>query len=216
VSIEAASRSNRISEHVAQILSDWWTRPDPSRIAVWATSAYKEKIAELFTGENGDSVALDQLLAAIATEKNLVTAEYERLFVGPAAPPCPPYEALWHTNRPQQEEGTVLGKSTEEVRQIYRKLGLQSRPTEKELVDHIAIELEALGYALGSGASAEVAEELAARFQVWLPTFCSSVKSNSHLMFYRALADLTLRFVTNNNHTSSNAEESVPPSDQAH
>ncbi|MBZ5721470.1 MAG: molecular chaperone TorD family protein [Acidobacteriia bacterium] len=181
-------------------LSDWWSQPSPARITLWSSSHYMQRIKAICAPSGQQPEAplganVDKLLSTIHFERDGLIAEYERLFVGPAAPPCPPYEAVWRTDRPKHEQGTVVGQCTEEVKQLYRDMGMRLRPGEVELADHIAIELEALTYAWNSGVNVRVVEEILDRLQVWLPRFCASVVANSRSEFYRGLADLTLEFL---------------------
>lgn len=175
----------------AQVLADWWTRPDAARIDLWVCPGYQKQVTFLWRetfGSSGKSV--ERLFSALSHEKKCLTAEYERLFVGPAAIPCPPYEAVWRMDRPKHEQGTVLGKSTVRVKQLYAELGLRLRPDQVELADHIAIELEALAYALSIG-DPQPADCLIGQLQGWLPPFCGAVVANSQLEFYKDLAEVT-------------------------
>lgn len=188
-----ADTQGKAPQHVAQMLGDWWTRPDAERLSLWGSTAYREQVATLWRENLGDASgeSVERLLSALAVEQHQLAAEYERLFVGPAAISCPPYEAVWRTDRPKQEQGTVVGKSTEQVKQLYSELGLRLQPDQVELADHIAIELEALAYAWDSGADSSLADRLLRQFQGWLPPFCASVVVNCRLEFYRQLAEIT-------------------------
>jgi TorA maturation chaperone TorD len=68
--------------------------------------------------------------------------EYNRLFVGPASVPCPPYESVHRTDRPEMESGLVLGPSASDARRRYAEAGLVISNDFKDLPDHIAVELE--------------------------------------------------------------------------
>ena len=74
--------------------------------------------------------------------------EYERLFVGPGRTPCPPYESLWLGGQPRLEQGRLMGAASVAVADLYRGLGLDVAAAAHELPDHVAIELEALAFAL--------------------------------------------------------------------
>jgi TorA maturation chaperone TorD len=174
------------------VLAGWWARPDADRIVQWNTSKYREQVVLLWRENLRDSEkTIETLLSALALEQDQLSAEYERLFVGPTAIPCPPYEAVWRTDRPKHEQGTVMGNSTLQLKQLYSNLGLQLRPDQTELADHIAVELEALAYAWCIGDS-EQANCLIGHLQDWLPAFCESVLANSRAEFYRNLAEITL------------------------
>lgn len=190
---KADSRTrHHVSQEVAHALSAWWTRPDPDSTALWASPVYARQVRAAWKAEVNESVlaGLDMLLAVVGIEEDTLAAEYERLFVGPAAVPCPPYEVMWRTDRPQHERGMIVGQSTDEIKRLYGRLGLRLRPEQVELPDHIEIELEALAYA--SGASGEIAESIRGHLRAWLPGFCESVIANSQVGFYRCLAGVTL------------------------
>lgn len=180
-------------QHIAQMLGDWWTRPDAERLALWISPDYREHVSFLWREIMGESPAesVEKLMSAAMLERGELMMEYERLFVGPATISCPPYEAVWRKDRPKHEQGTVMGQSTDEVKRIYRDLGLRLRPDQMELADHIAIELEALAYAWNSNVDARLTRSLLDRFQFWLAPFCASVVGNSRTEFYRVLAGIT-------------------------
>lgn len=140
----------------------------------------------------GQVQPIRNLFSAAMSDGRELPMEYERLFVGPAAIPCPPYEAVWRKDRPKHEQGTVMGPSTSDVVGIYRELGLQFRREQMELADHLAIELEALAFAWTSGEDA-IAHRLSQRINFWIPDFCASVVENSRIEFYRGLAMITER-----------------------
>lgn len=184
----------QVDAQIAQLLSDWWTRPDPARIELWTSAAYQRQVRQLWhevVGAGTETVR--KLLGAAITDRDGLAAEYERLFVGPAAIPCPPYEAVWRSDRPKHEQGTVMGGSTARMKQIYSALGVRLRLGEVELPDHIAIELEALTHALRTHYRPQ-ANDLIGLLQGWLPAFAASVVANSRLEFYRRLAELTWEF----------------------
>ncbi len=187
------------AQKIASVLSAWWTRPDPQTLALWGRPAYARQARAAWKAEMGEAglPRIKELLSNLQAEQNGLALEYERLFVGPAAVPCPPYEVMWRTDRPPQERGTVMGQSTDEVKELYSQLGLRLRPEEVELPDHIAIELEAFAYA--STVRPDVAESLLGRLRIWLPGFCHSVMTNSRLEFYRLLAGATLEYFSRAN-----------------
>ncbi|WP_088189659.1 molecular chaperone TorD family protein [Desulfosporosinus sp. FKA] len=182
---------------VTQILSDWWSPPDRARLELWASSAYHENFISSWSlcMKKNRIPAVEKLFTALVSEQDLLGQEYERLFVGPAAPPCPPYEAVWRTDRPKHEQGTIMGQCTVDIQLLYRNIGLQLLSNQGELPDHIAVEFEALAYALNLSDKKEFGEELLTRhLNVWLQLFCDSVCLNSKVDFYRNLTDVTLEW----------------------
>lgn len=190
----SANTQGGAPEQLAHMLSAWWTRPEPASIALWTSPTYARQIKAIWLANVSQSslTSIDKLLATVIAERDQLAAEYERLFVGPAIVPCPPYEVMWRADRPKHEQGMVVGQSTDEVKRLYRDLGLRVRSDGVELPDHIAIELEALAYACAVGAEPGLIEALLGRLETWLPAFCTSVAANSQIEFYRAIPNLTL------------------------
>lgn len=70
------------------------------------------------------------------TDWREVEYDFNRLFVGPAAVPAPPYASAY------QEEPSLMGKPTLEVRNVYRTLGLEVPDQNATPDDHLAFELD--------------------------------------------------------------------------
>lgn len=132
-----------------------------------------------------------------ATAEDLVV-EHTRLFVGPYHVLAPPYGSVY------LEPGRrVMGDSTLEVQEAYRRAGLRLDPDVKEPPDHVATELEFAYYLTARAAEAEdagqprvAAETLATRdaflarfLSRWAPEFCASIREATAHPFYRGLAD---------------------------
>jgi len=113
-------------------------------------------------------------------------AEYEfnRLFVGPAAVPAPPFASAW-----SETDRTLMGRATMEARQTYHRLGL-AVPGEGVIPDdHLAYELEAVlamkaMLAAQAGAPDEETAVLHAWFvgehlARWLPPFIRTVREHA-------------------------------------
>lgn len=77
------------------------------------------------------------------TDWREVEYDFNRLFVGPASVPAPPYASAY------QEEPTLMGKPALEVRDAYRALGLEVPDRNATPDDHLAFELDVVA-ALGS------------------------------------------------------------------
>ena len=168
----------------ARLLASWWSRPTADEIDRWAESW--PRASEL---EPGVVAALEA--AAEASEPEALLEEYERLLVGPGRVPCAPYESLWRDDVPRREQGRLMGDVAEDIARIYRDIGLRVRADAHELPDHIAIEWEALAYALEQGAD-DAADELArTHLGAWVPRFCAAVAAATQEPFYAALAEVT-------------------------
>lgn len=77
----------------------------------------------------------------LPADTDWAAAEYEfnRLFVGPAAVPAPPFASAW-----SETDRALMGRATMEARQTYHRLGL-AVPGEGVIPDdHLAYELEAV------------------------------------------------------------------------
>ena len=131
--------------------------------------------------------------------------EYNRLFVGPSAPPCPPYESVYDESRPFEQYGTILGPSTEWMESALEEEGLSIDVGYKEYADHIAIELEYMVYLLGQALlperlSMEVAREKAQKLKTlrlsnWAVKFGECVAQSARLSFYRGAGNLLASFI---------------------
>lgn len=131
-------------------------------------------------------------------------AEYNRLFVGPAAPRVYPYESLY-----RDSTGLVMGPSAGEVLQAYRRNGLAINTAFKDLPDHVAVELEFMARLCCEEARAESAGrvDLALRLKqeqrsfldvhlaIWLPSMCERVLRETTSTTYRAVAEIAATFV---------------------
>jgi len=169
----------------ALLLARWWARPLAEQIAEWPSSS---EAAGLFSSpvpcaEIGDAPAL--------------LTEYERLFVGPGPVPCPPYESYWRVDVPAYLRHSLMGPCIAGLLELYGRLGIAVDPSEGELPDHIAVELEALGFALSLPDDEGVANQLVtAHLSVWVSQFCASVTQAAKLAFYRDLAVMTGQWLT--------------------
>ncbi|MGA2875292.1 MAG: molecular chaperone TorD family protein [Nitrososphaerales archaeon] len=126
--------------------------------------------------------------------------EYNRLFVGPGALACPPYESVYRRDRPESERGMLMGPSVIDVKKRYSEAGLQISKSFSDLPDHVAVELEFMCYlcakeadAVASGADEAIWRKREAEFwkfhlNMWIGEFSDRLLKNSKSPFYRALA----------------------------
>jgi TorA maturation chaperone TorD len=117
-----------------------------------------------------------------AKQLEALQSEYVRLFIN-ALPetPCPPYGSFYL-------EGTLMGISTLEVKDLYAAYGFHT----DEMPDHIAVELEFLAL-LGTASKQEeeVGESLdflLGRLRSWTPAFFEQVDKNDRVGFFRELS----------------------------
>jgi putative dimethyl sulfoxide reductase chaperone len=178
------------SAQAALLLSHWWSRPTDDERQLWSESF---GIAEDVAAELGGEPELVRELADALelTDGEAMLDEYERLFVGPGAPPCQPYESLWVGGPRRRDGGSVMGPAAIAVSSVYKELGLTFDEEMHELPDHLVIEWEALAYALSRGA-AEVSDTLLrGHLGQWMAPFCEAVSETSTEPFYARLAGLT-------------------------
>jgi len=175
----------------ADLLSHYWSRPEAEEVESWLEARALQ--AETHRAISSEP-AREPVKVPDGIEESLgLLDEYERLFVGPGQVPCPPYESFWREDVPVDIRRTLMGPCTAELKELYRELGLQVSSGSGELPDHIAIELEALAYALSAEATEPVARRLFdEHLGRWLPRLCRAVSKDSESSFYRDLADLTL------------------------
>lgn len=152
-----------------------------------------------------ESSVIRELPAALTTLQDL-RVEYTRLFLGPAAPPCPPYESVYDPNRPFEQQGTILGPATTAMERALRAEGLAIVLDYAEYADHIAIELELMYHLLSKGVLQSTEPEstvqaantfLSERLLPWLPAFGDKLASETKHPFYIGLGNLLSSIIRN-------------------
>lgn len=145
------------------------------------------------SGERAAAGETDEQLAA-------VVADHRRLFVGPRPLLAAPWESVYRSR-----EGLVFDVQTLQVRQAYRRFGLQTPYLNKEPDDHIALEasfVSALAVraldALAVGDQQQAAELVAAigdfardHLAAWVPDFLDRVEQHARTDYHRGMARLT-------------------------
>jgi TorA maturation chaperone TorD len=172
------------------LLAHFWSRPITDEVASWAEARDLEAETDIRISSNPlrEPVRLPGL-----EDVPRLLDEYERLFVGPGQVPCPPYESFWREDVPVDIRRTLMGPCTADLKRIYLELGLQVSSGSGELPDHIAIELEAMAYALSFDETEPVARQLFEEHLArWLSRLCRAVAHEAEAGFYRNLAVLTL------------------------
>jgi TorA maturation chaperone TorD len=126
--------------------------------------------------------------------------DYTRLFIGPGKVVAPPWESVYFN-----KERLIFQEQTIEVRDWYRRFGLEAEHLHHEPDDHIGLELAFLVHLaqlgmteLEAGHQANLEEILQAQKDFlckhllqWGPIFCDQVCNQAHTHFYRGLALLT-------------------------
>lgn len=149
---------------------------------------------------------LNQLGEALESkEKNEWVYEFNRLFVGPASPPAPPYESVYRS-----EERLVMQESTLEVRKWYQAEELSSSNPRNEPDDFIATELEYAAYLLSCGLELYQQNQGAQALDyiqkynafwrghlgLWLPEFVHVLSSSTPSQVFKILGEIIIRTVT--------------------
>lgn len=141
-----------------------------------------------------------QCLAENNQEELLI--EYSGLFLGPFGAPAHPYGSVY-----LEQERTLMGDSTMEVRKLYAESGVKYEGDEPP--DHIAIELEFMSFlegkiaqAISEANQADLADFSAIRARFfnrllasWAPTLGNILKEQATLAFYRDLGECLLGFI---------------------
>lgn len=110
-----------------------------------------------------------------ATDWLEVEYDFNRLFVGPAAVPAPPYASAYQT------EPSLMGKPALEVRDAYSVLGLEVPDKNATPDDHLAFELDVVAALGAAGIEDESHDRLQAWFigehmSGWVPRFAAAVR----------------------------------------
>ncbi len=146
---------------------------------------------------------MDNALAKYTDTDILV--DYSALFIGPFELLAPPYGSVY------LEEGRrVMGDTTIDAVKFYRQAGVEmDRDQQKDMPDHIAVELEFMYYLIGKGLEAyqnsdneealkyiNMQEDfLKNHLGAWAPKFTEDLKKGAGNPFYQNLADCTLTFI---------------------
>ncbi len=165
-----------------------------------------EQAAGAVTGAAGAKAVRQMVQAWQSTRRLDLEVEYNRLFVGPATPPCPPYQSVYDVERSAADYGTMVGPTTEAMEKRLRAEGLGVTLDHAELADHAAVELELMWYLLAKAAETEDeadaapylqrANELAQQHLApWMTQFGSCVVKEARHPFYRATGKLLEQFV---------------------
>ena len=127
-------------------------------------------------------------------------ADYTRLFIGLGEGFAAPWESVYFS-----EERLTFQEQTLEVRNWYRRFGLEAEKIYREPDDQIGLELLFLSHLAALGIQA-LNEQDDARFEelwaaqrgfhqqhlsAWALTWCSLVEENARTDFYKGLAHLT-------------------------
>ncbi|MGD0083190.1 MAG: molecular chaperone TorD family protein [Acidimicrobiales bacterium] len=172
------------------LLAHWWSRPVADELSTWLDAVEIE--ADVRRRISGDTEVATTRLSFGLEDAPVLLDEHERLFVGPGHVPCPPYESFWREDVPVEMRRSLMGPCTADLRRLYGELEIEVTPATGELPDYIAVEFEALAYALSFEETSSVARALFFdHVRQWLPRLCRAVVHEAEHPFYRDLGALT-------------------------
>jgi TorA maturation chaperone TorD len=189
-------------ETLCRLLAACYYQPGPE----FAEEKVFDTILDSATRVHPDLVAPARRLseAFAASDPQTLLIDYTRLFLGPVNALAKPYGSVWLTG-----ESSLMQNSTMDVLGLYREGGFDISEDFRELPDHIAAELEFLyllifreneaqrNADLDALAATEALRKrfLAGHLAPWVDRFIAAVKDGAETDYYRALADLTQRFI---------------------
>lgn len=121
--------------------------------------------------------------------------EHTRLFIGPAGPPCPPYESVYRDRDDPDELGPVKGPATMAVTRWYREFGVRPAQDHSDLPDHLATELEFAAYLAEEGLDERLEQFREEHLRAWTDEFTRRVEDETSEQFYESLAATTREVV---------------------
>lgn len=130
--------------------------------------------------------------------------DHSKLFVGPYKLLAPPYGSIY-----LEGEGTLMGNSTMDVRNMYREAGLDVSEDHKDAPDHISAELEFMYFLIFKcvesveksgldGVTDHLNRQmgfLENHLGAWVSEFAERVADNAETEFYKNLARCIKIFV---------------------
>ncbi|MFW6401427.1 MAG: molecular chaperone TorD family protein [Desulfohalobiaceae bacterium] len=149
----------------------------------------------------GGRIGLEDLRQAyLVSSLHRLRVDHAQLFVGPFQLAAPPFGSVY-----LEQRQTLMGESTQMVKELYRQAGLEMDPEYNSPADHISAELEFLAYLLLLQGKLQTEEkdqvlELCRRFLhhhlgARIEPFTSLVEQGAGTDFYQALARLSRQLV---------------------
>lgn len=170
-------------------------------------ACYREPDQELVdlleaSDDEDHEIAVDELTAALPSDRERLRVDHAKLFVGPFELHAPPYESVYVDDR-----NRTMTESTVDVASEYRAEGLEVDLDQP--ADHVCAELEFTYVLVVAGLEAlaagddDVAAEyverqydfLAGHLGRWVSEFAANIREHAGTRFYRLLADETQSFV---------------------
>ena len=140
-------------------------------------------------------------------ELKKLAIDFARLFVGPYSLPAPPYGSVY-----LEGERKIMGDSTLDVQERYRRAGVELSDNFRDVPDHIAAELEFMYFLIFKEIQAlensdvdtaiDYLEKqrafLREHLGAWVFDFADSIEENAETDFYKNLARATKAFIEQN------------------
>ncbi len=134
------------------------------------------------------------------SEFDAIRSDYTRLFIGPGKVLAPPWESVYFN-----DTRTIFDERTLQVRDTYRRFGLEPVRVHQEPDDHVGLEMAFLAHLAGealkgleAGDEAELERLLAAQKEFasqhlfgWFGSWYKLVEEKARSDFYRGLALLS-------------------------
>lgn len=172
----------------------------------WAKAHALTEAVRQYLGKSCEAAAESALAVPGAgrTAEEALMFEYNRLFVGPAKLLAPPFESVY-----RNAAGLVMQEETLEVRDFYRKAGLEVSGKNTMPDDHLGLELEFICYLLAkAGLKTEAGEThaadsylevyrdfFAAHIQTWVYRHCDDVVQKGQSPVCRQVAEALADFL---------------------
>ena len=146
---------------------------------------------------------MDEALSGYTNTEILI--DFSKLFIGPQKLLAAPYGSVYLEGGRQ-----IMGDTTIDAVKFYREAGVEmDRDEQKDMPDHISVELEFMYYLINKGIEAyqnsdeeefikhhNMQEEfLGKHVGAWTPKFTKDLKEGAENPFYKNLADCTLKFI---------------------
>lgn len=196
--MRAAARAD-----LCRFLAACYYQPGPEFAEEQVFDAMRAAAADV---DAGLAEAVDALGRAFDdTAMQDLRVDYTGLFLSPTGQVAAPYESFWIGGK----DPALTQETTQRVMAFYAEAGFEIDEEFRDLPDHVAAELELLyallfrearGRAIGDPADVLAATELRLRFLRlhlgrWVAPFTEAMRAEAETGFYRALADVTQRFI---------------------
>lgn len=113
-----------------------------------------------------------------------VEYDFNRLFVGPMKLLAPPYSSVYNDS-----DALLMGKSTQQVKEILNALNLNIANENQTPEDHISCEIE-LCLLLANNQPELLARFVTGHVNLWLPQFIEKIKEHAQTQPLQLAADL--------------------------